>query len=755
MNISILKENTIKKIDKYKIEIGVVIFLLLGVFILSYSSFPDILENYALDLRFKMRKPEKQREDIVIIEIAQDTLDKLNSRFPIPRRHYAKLITALNTFKPKLIAFDIVFAEPENSIMDFRQFKNYMEKAAGKSIDEKLLRKKYDSLYESGVLSKFDDEIFRMNMKQAGNVFLPYYFTINDFAADDAGFFIADEKQEIYKPFNDVITDSGFINVDLREAIVRKIPLYVKHKGKIYPHIALQLASYVLGIDDKEKVKIDKGIVKLTGETIIPVDENYQMRVNWAGKWTKTFKHYSFIDIINSYTSIMKGEKPLIDLSQFKDKICIVGLTETGLADAKPVPVEDIMPGVGTWLHAINTILTKRFIKHYPVQATFLYSLALMLTAILIIKKWQPTKSIPSVIIMTLLYISFVFFVFNKAGICLDIARPTLLIVLGVVATQSYNYLKLKDMMDLQLTFEQKLVMTSKTGVPLDKQKIGKYQVLGEVGRGGMAIVFKGKEFSTGRIVALKVINPQFSSDVTFKIRFKREANVWMRIKHKNIIEIYELNKQNGVYYFAMEFFPGKGFKERFSSFRKKGEKEIGSIIIQILEGLRACHEKDIVHRDIKPDNILIDDKNIIKITDFGLARPIEDDYLMTTIGQAVGTPAYCAPEQIMGKKVTAKSDIYSLGVLTYEMVVGSLPYQAKTIADLARQKVYGKVTPFPSNCVVSKEFQDIIMKMLAAQPPMRYQSVDEILEDFNKKVEEKESISDSVTQTWEPEGQE
>ena len=129
MNISILKENTIKKIDKYKIEIGVVIFLLLGVFILSYSSFPDILENYALDLRFKMRKPEKQREDIVIIEIAQDTLDKLNSRFPIPRRHYAKLITALNTFKPKLIAFDIVFAEPENSIMDFRQFKNYMEKA--------------------------------------------------------------------------------------------------------------------------------------------------------------------------------------------------------------------------------------------------------------------------------------------------------------------------------------------------------------------------------------------------------------------------------------------------------------------------------------------------------------------------------------------------------------------------------------------------------------------------------------------------
>jgi serine/threonine-protein kinase len=264
-----------------------------------------------------------------------------------------------------------------------------------------------------------------------------------------------------------------------------------------------------------------------------------------------------------------------------------------------------------------------------------------------------------------------------------------------------------------------------------------------------MAIVFKAKEVATGRVVAIKVISPQFSSDTTFKIRFKREAKVMMRVRHPSIIEIYELSKQMGVYYYAMEFFVGKDLSAKFPELRKAGEKKMISVVRQVLEGLEAVHSKDIVHRDIKPANILIDEDLRIKITDFGLARPIEDDHLMTTIGQAVGTPAYCAPEQIMAKTVTQRSDIYSLGALTYEMVAGMLPYQAKTLAELAKQKIYGELRPFPDSSDISEGFRKVILKMLAAKPEERYQTAAEAIRDLDALGQSGQSAGQAKTQAW------
>ena len=746
------RETLQKKHEQYKLEIRSVLVLIMGILAVSFFSFPDVLENYTLDLRFRSRKPLDQHTDTVIIEISKDTLEKLKTNFPIPRRHYGSVINALKVHQAKLVAFDIVFIEPSISSMNFKDFCINLEKA-GKKYDEEKLKQIYESLFKSGRLSHYDDKAFRAHMTLAGNVFLPYHLIFKELKKDSQGFFVADGAEDIYSSFKEVIKGTGFINlVDIGGGKVRKVPLLIKHEGKIKRHIILNMVLEALGLDEKD-LKISKGVIKVANKLNIPVDENYQMTVNWAGKWVETFQHYSFVDVETSYGRLLKGEEPEIDLNIFKGKICIIGMTETGIGDAKSNPIDDIFPGVGTWLHALNTILTRSFVAQYPTGLTFLYSLAFMLAAILIVKKLQPQLSIPLVIVITFIYIGFTFFIFAKFNIWLNITRPTLLIVLGVVITQSYNYLKLKDLVDLQLTFEQKLVMTAKTGVPIEKQKIGRYQVMGEIGRGGMAIVFKGKEKDTGKIVAIKVISPRFSSDPVFKIRFKREAKVMMRIRHPNIIEIYELNKQMGVYYYAMEYFIGKDLKDKFPSIRKKGEKEIIDILRQILDGLRSVHEKDIVHRDIKPANILINDENLIKITDFGLARPIEDDNLMTTVGQALGTPAYCAPEQIMGKKVSARSDIYSLGVVAYEMVEGQLPFRASTIADLARLKVYGKLTPFPKDNPFSKGLHEIIYKMLIANPAERYQSAGEVLVDIEKlenNKSEKNDISEAGTEVWE-----
>jgi CHASE2 domain-containing sensor protein len=751
MTFQNFKEAFVKKFSKYRLEIGACLVLLCGLFALSLFAFPDILENYFFDLRFKTRKTQEQHPDIVIIEIADDTLKKLKSGFPIKRGKYGELINALKNFGPRLIAFDMLFSEPSQSSTDYESFRKRLKESGGKYDDQKIITL-YQSYLESGKLSQLDDMMFTSFMKRSGNVFLPYSFDMNKGRVDQQNFPLADGIDDIYPPFKEAAVGSGFINVSIREGIIRKIPLFIKYQGIMHRHIALNLALDVLG-RKPDDIQITKNQIIIRGREPIPVDSNHRLTINWAGKWEETYAHYSFIDIINSYGQMLKGEAPLIDLNVFYDKICIVALTETGIADAKSVPIQDgVVPGVSIWLNAINTFLSENYIVEISPAITFLFSLLLMMLSVSFIRRYQPHTSVPMVAVILGLYVLVAFVLFKKADMWLNITRPISSAFFGVLISLSYNYLKLKNLMDLQLSFEQKLVMTAKTNVPMEKQRIGRYQILGEIGRGGMAIVFKGKEKETGKIAAIKVINPLYSADPTFKIRFKREAKVMMRIHHPNIIGIYELNRQKGVYYYAMEYFLGKDLKDKFSAIRKKGEKQVIHILRQILDGLQSVHKKDIVHRDIKPANILINDEGFIKITDFGLARPIEDDNLMTTIGQAVGTPAYCAPEQIMGKKVSARSDIYALGVLMYEMVNGTLPYKAANIADLARQKVTGDIKPFSDDSILSSDLEKIIGKMLIANPGKRYQSVDEILSDLDAYEEKKTRINNAETQIFETE---
>ena len=207
-------------------------------------------------------------------------------------------------------------------------------------------------------------------------------------------------------------------------------------------------------------------------------------------------------------------------------------------------------------------------------------------------------------------------------------------------------------------------------------QRFGAYEVLDELGAGGMGRVYRANNVALERVVALKTLAPQFSADQEFVQRFLKEARVAARLNHPNIVQIYDFGCVEGVYYLAMEYVDGQSLgtllkRGRFS------EHDALLIVRRAVRALAVAHAEGIVHRDIKPDNLILTAKGDLKVVDLGIAKRVDEDQSLTQTGQAVGTPHYISPEQIRGlKDIDARADIYSLGATFYHLVTGSVPYK-------------------------------------------------------------------------------
>lgn len=392
----------IKKIHISKRPVGIIAAVIISILIILVSYFRvfEVFELATLDLRFKLRPTQQVSDDIAIIEIARDTLDQIGT-WPIDREFHTYLIDVLTRFKARLIIFDMMFPKEQNPVSDER-------------------------LVETVRLSK--------------NVYLARAFILS------SEYYHFPQAKDIEStPFlalANAVRGVGHINIinDI-DGKSRRVPLFVKYKDKLYPYLPFLVAcDYFNKPLDKLDIK-PKRYIQLTPEIRIPIDENGMTLINFAGKWTETFSHYSFIDILKSDIQLERGETPRINLNELKDKICMVGLTAVGTHDLHPVPLEKDYPGVGIHANIINSILTNNFIHRADKLTNIAILIFLGLLTAFLTMRLKPLKGL--LIVVGLLFIftlfSFVSFAFFKTW--LDLFYPLLLVSLVYLFSTFYKYI--------------------------------------------------------------------------------------------------------------------------------------------------------------------------------------------------------------------------------------------------------------------------------------------------------------------------
>ena len=258
-----------------------------------------------------------------------------------------------------------------------------------------------------------------------------------------------------------------------------------------------------------------------------------------------------------------------------------------------------------------------------------------------------------------------------------------------------------------------------------------RYEVVGKAGSGGMADVYKAKDHILGRFVGIKVLKQEFSEDVNFVTKFRTEAQSAAGLEHPNIVNIYDVGSENSMHYIVMEYVEGITLKTYIEKKGRLSFKEAVSIAIQVGRGIEAAHNKHIIHRDIKPQNIIISTEGKVKVTDFGIARVTTAN---TINADVMGSVHYSSPEQARNGFVDGKSDIYSLGIVMYEMVTGRVPFDGESTVAIAIQHLQEEMTPpsvYAPDLPISIE--KIILKCTQKSPDRRYDNISDLLLDLKR----------------------
>lgn len=411
-----------KKLLKLKSALPLILLSLVSLSILAISYF-RLLDNFelqTLDFRFAMRPEQPVTDKIVLIEIGEDTLKKIGN-FPFDRSNHAILIEALSLSGAKAVIFDLFFSEPS------------------KTPDED--RKMEDAMRSSGI------------------VYLPYVFDLDSTNSRDA---IA-AKGYIARTLDNlqVLTKGeGHINIvpDI-DGKYRRVPPYIKYKNGFYPYISLLATCDYLNIPQKDVKLLPGKFLMLRPDIKIPLDDNSLMIINYSGHWGKTYKHYSYVDIVQSYLASMVGQEPAMDLSVFKDKVCVVGLTSAGSVDLHPNPLEPLYPAVGIHAEVFNSILNNRFISRASREANLLILVFACLFILLITLKTKPLKGLFILFLVILVFVIISVLLFNKYGIWIDLF-PVIATSMIYLGSMLYKYIvewKKRLLMEGELDIAKKI----------------------------------------------------------------------------------------------------------------------------------------------------------------------------------------------------------------------------------------------------------------------------------------------------------
>lgn len=266
-------------------------------------------------------------------------------------------------------------------------------------------------------------------------------------------------------------------------------------------------------------------------------------------------------------------------------------------------------------------------------------------------------------------------------------------------------------------------------------EQIPGYKILGKLGAGAMAIVYKARQLSLDRIVAIKILPRRFSENKDYVQRFYKEGKAAAKLNHNNIVAAYDVGEAGGYHYFVMEYVEGKTLYEDIAKGKIFSEKEAIDVVAQVASALAHAHARGLIHRDVKPKNIMTNAAGIIKLADLGLARDASDiELAKSEAGKAFGTPYYISPEQIRGEMdIDARSDIYSLGATFYNMVTGRVPFNASTPSEVMRKHLREPlIPPDHINTSLSAGASEVIEMMMAKNKLDRYSSAQELLVDLD-----------------------
>ena len=260
-----------------------------------------------------------------------------------------------------------------------------------------------------------------------------------------------------------------------------------------------------------------------------------------------------------------------------------------------------------------------------------------------------------------------------------------------------------------------------------------RYEVLEKIGTGGMSVVYKAKDHKLNRFVAVKILKQEFSDNANFVSKFRVEAQAAAGLMHPNIVNVYDVGDEHGMYYIVMELVDGITLKKYIEKKSRLSTKEAVSIAIQVAMGLEAAHRNHIIHRDIKPQNIIISKDGKVKVTDFGIAKAATSNTITSNV---MGSVHYTSPEQARGGYSDERSDIYSLGITIFEMLTGRVPFNGETTVAIAIKHIQEPM-PSPRDFVpdIPVSVERIVLKCCEKSPDRRYQNITELIADLKQSL--------------------
>jgi len=752
---------------------GLILYVLITVLVISvYVERPPVLEKFGQliqDTMFRLRGDRTVGDDIVIVGIDDASLGKMG-QWPWNRDKIGKLVDAVASQSPKTILLDLTFETDEyqktagytdslaralaragNVIVGY-YFSQSELPTQGWVLPDGLARSAYRSISNPESFSRFPPVGATALRAPAG-------------------------------PIADSSANLGFINIiPDPDRNVRCYPLIAGYRGEFFPSAPVVAAAHYLGVGQRE-IGVSVGRSIILGGRAIPTDKMGRMIINYAGS-EKSFRYYSAADIMDK----------AISPRELTGKLVIIGYTAFGATDVFSTPVTKKLLGSELMANVTENLVHNKTLKGVADQVRInLIVLALIgFFCAVVLPRVTLINRIAVLFLFLIVLLNMNYVLLSSFGIMFKTLYPTIQIAMMLIvapflkmegqvraeekaAEEDIDYEALLSANDTRgvggwadqtpgsnfgktaaqtpypgrstqtgtSAFGSAETLPVASGVAVGEapgvimEHFGRYKILGTLGKGAMGMVYKGLDPAIDRPVALKTIRLDQSIDQDeaneLRERLMREAKAAGQLSHPNIVTIYDVGHEGNLQYIAMEFLRGNTLESIISSGVNWDYKTMSKVMLQVCEALDFAHEHGIVHRDVKPANIMILEGNKVKVMDFGIAR-VDKSASMTQTGTALGTPNYISPEQLKGLPVDRRSDIFSLSVVFYELLTRHKPFKGETISALIYSILHtDPLAPSEINLDVPRIFDKIIAKGLVKDPDLRFQRAKDMADILRK----------------------